>query len=87
MVVRDEMSGSYARIKRRGERGHPCLTPRVMSIELVGVSPKKGETLTSVSEQRTNLLNQVGKAALCRTSWIQSWSIESNALAVSRRKT
>lgn len=39
--------------KRRGERGQPCLTPREMLMCTSVSCPKKGETLTSVSEQRT----------------------------------
>jgi hypothetical protein len=72
-------------MKRRGERGHPCLTPLRMSIQTVKPPPKKGATLTEEREPLTKFVNQEGKPTFFRTWRIQLWSMESKAFAVSRR--
>src|SRR3954452_8768025 len=74
-------------MKRRGERGQPCLTPLSIGIRHDGGPPKKGATLTSWRELRTKRSSQSGKAAFWRTLRIQVWSIESKALAVSSKNT
>jgi hypothetical protein len=79
-------SGSKARRKRRGERGQPCLTPLSISIQTPESLPKKGETFTLLREPRTKRENQGGKPTLSITALTQSWSTESKAFAVSRRK-
>ena len=69
--------------KEEGERGQPCLTPLVISIQSVRPPPKKGVTLPPERDPLTKFCNQLGNFALAKMWWIQSWSIESQALAVS----
>lgn len=53
-------------IKRRGDRGQPCLTPREIGIHSQRASPKKGETKTSLRELRTKRQNQGGNPVRLR---------------------
>ena len=69
----------------RGERGQPCLTPRKMSIQMETLLPKDGATLTSEREEEMKRVTQEGKPTLLRTFRAQVWSMESKALAVSRK--
>ena len=58
-----------------------------MSIQTSERDPKKGETLTSWIAAWTKLTNHCGNFTFLMTARIQAWSIESKALAVSRKKT
>ena len=60
-LEREKRSGSKAIINKRGERGHPCLTPRSISIHEEVDLPKQGATLTFVSIPLTKNKNQEGK--------------------------
>ena len=66
-AAREERRGSYARIKMRGDRGHPCLTPRRMSIQKGVLLLKEGATLTSRREDLMKRRIQVGRPILERT--------------------
>jgi hypothetical protein len=52
---------------KRGERGQPCLTPLLMSIQSSSERPKHGETLTSAREALTKEMTQAGKPVLSST--------------------
>jgi hypothetical protein len=71
ILERAERRGSYARIKRRGERGQPCLTPLRMGIQVSTRVPKKGVTSTLWRALFRKRETQGGKPALFRTARIQ----------------
>ena len=62
------------------------MTPRKMSIQMETLLPNDGATLTSQREEEMKRVTQEGKPTLLRTFRAQVWSIESKALAVSRKK-
>ena len=78
--------GSYARMKRRGERGQPCLTPRCMPIVVLDRPPSLGLTWTSCMRPLTRFSTQAGMPILVSTSKRKGWSMESKALAVSIKR-
>ena len=90
MDVRDTRErtkeGVKSKNKEEGGSGQPCFTPLSISIQVEVSRPKKGETLTLLRAPRTKRESHRGKPTRLRIKWIQLWSIESNALAVSKRK-
>ena len=78
--------GSYASTNRRGERGQPCLTPRLIVMVYFALGAMVGVTVTSFIRPRTMFMTHGGKPSFSSTANRYGWSRLSKALAVSMKR-